>query len=106
MAVRDFLGASMTLGRNHCRLLAGQWLPIALKKLAVFDPPKNFEKLLEFHYVTEEPTFTTLGAASHCYIGLFQPWSKELSSVPVFASCDQLAKVLTLGRKCWTRSSR
>jgi hypothetical protein len=25
---------------------------------------------------------------------LFQPWSKELSSVPVFTSCDQLAKAL------------
>ena len=84
----------MTLGGNHCRLLAGQRLPIALKKLAVFDPPKNFEKLLEFHYATEEPTFTTLGVASHCYIGMFQPWNKALTSVPIFTSCDQLAKAL------------
>ena len=60
----------------------------------MFEPQKNFEKLLEFHYATEEPTFTTLGVASHCYIGMFQPWNKELASVPIFTSCDQLAKAL------------
>jgi len=58
--------------------------------------PKNFEKLLEFHFAAEEPPITALGVASWCHLGLCQLWDKPLTTVPIFTSCDQIAKALDL----------
>ena len=94
--IQNFLGASMSIAGNHCRVLAGSVLSVALKKLAVYQVPKNFEKMLEFHYAAEEPPITALGVASWCHLGLCQVWDKPLTTVPIFTSCDQIAKALDL----------
>jgi hypothetical protein len=94
--IQNFLGASMSIAGNHCRVLAGSVLSVTLKKLAIYQVPKNFEKMLEFHYAAEEPPITTLGVASWCHLNLCQNWDKPLTTVPVFTSCDQIAKALDL----------
>ena len=100
--LQEFLGVTLKMQAKYWRAMADQRLHRVGRDWAIY-LEGNMEKSFEFTFGLPEPVFSDKGVASHCHIGLFQPWGRA-NTMRVFTSCDQLATAVDTMAEYYNRT--